>query len=195
VIIINQQQRQMANLNVLANQLPAIVAANLVKQLYQFQTVEFVSLKGYTNSQGEEANYLIRVGQTYNSAKTKSIKELKELPFQNLPEEETARQELLNSWSGNVETRRAKGQADAYIYLGRGFKVHNETGCLHFVGIVQNKKVVTEGEPYPKRNSRAKTVTKNRLKKQTTIGKMRNFKISADKLVGINFRGNKLISV
>jgi hypothetical protein len=91
----------MAKFNILADQLPAIVAQNLVNKLYKFQTVEFVSLKGYTNSQGEEANYIIRVGQTYNSAKKHSIKQLNALPFQGWEEEETARQELLKSWSGN----------------------------------------------------------------------------------------------
>lgn len=71
---------------------------------------------------------------------------------------------------------RSRAQANAFINLGKGLKMHKETMQLHITGLVAHKEVLIEGE-YPTVNSRPKTIAKKQLEKvlklQTT--KYRSF--------------------
>jgi hypothetical protein len=158
----------------------------------KMQTVEFVSLVGVTTKAGKKSNVVVRVGQTYESAKQKSIQELLALPLLGLPEEEKAREELLASFRGEVNKSLSEGQKNAYIYLGRNFRIHKQTGELQFNGVKHSEKVLEEGV-YPNVNSRPKTITKRTLKAKTTMGKWRSYNLSPEQVKALRFRGNELI--
>ena len=170
------------------------VIANLSNALAKSPTgVSFVSIKGYTNSYGEVSNNLVNVGASLDNAKQKDIETLQSLNVTELNGDsillEKARVELINSFIAPNENR-SNGQKDAYTIVGKGIKVHNETGEIYIFGLRTSKTIIEQGV-YPIVNSRPLTLAKNSLKKDLKSSKFTQYKLSATSVIKAN--GEELI--
>ena len=141
--------------------------------------VSFVSIKGYTNKEGEVADHVFNIGADYGKAKEADIKFLQELDLtkgewkSDMVTMAKAKAELIKSLT-NPDEVRSQAQADAYTHICKGVKVHNETGVLYVYGNRVSKVVHVEGN-YPVKNSRPLTVAKDELRKLLKTGKFRQF--------------------
>lgn len=141
--------------------------------------VSFVSIRNYTNKDGEVSNNLINVGIKYDSAKKKDVEFLenldaKQYTFKSTPELiEEARVALIAAFLA-PDKARSEGQKDAYTVIVDGVKVHNETGQIYVYGYRENKTVLKEGT-YKTVNSAALTIAKNELRKLLRTGKFTQY--------------------
>ena len=155
---------------------------NLKKAVQNSPTkVSFVSIKGYKNKFGEEANHLINVGICYQKAKQKDIQYLTDLDINSFDSKldkallEQARTELIQSFI-TPEKARSEGQINAYTPIIDGVKVNNDTGIIYIYGYREKKEILTEGN-YPVVNSKPLTLAKNELRKNLKTGKFTQYSI------------------
>ena len=153
--------------------------------------VSFVSIKNYTNQQGETSNYLFNLGINYDKAKQDDIKLLQDLDVTTLKEAkssiidlEKAKVELINAFIKPNENR-SNGQQDAYTSIGNGIKVHNESGLLYVWGFQQNKTVLVKGT-YKEVKSSDLTIAKNELRKLLKTGKFKQFSVAVGNTIKAN---------
>jgi hypothetical protein len=158
---------------------------NMVKQAVAKSPtgVSFVSIKGYTNQQGEVADHVFNIGADYGKAKEADIKFLNDLDItegkwsSDMVTMIKAKAELIKNLISPNEAR-SQALANAYTHICKGVKVHNETGVLYVYGNRVNKVVHVEGF-YTEKNKRALTVAKDELRKLLKTSKFRQF-IMAD---------------
>lgn len=152
--------------------------------------VSFVSIKEYTNKNGETSNNLINVGIKYESAKAKDIEFLQNLninehqfksPFALIEE---ARHILIQAFK-NPDVNRSNGQIDAYTHIFAGVKVHNESGVLYIYGYREQKTVLVKGE-YKEVKSAPLTIAKDELRKLLRTGKFVNFALEVGNTIKAN---------
>lgn len=168
---------------------------------------EFVSLRGYANSKGEVADYIINGNITYQNIKdndNKKLHECSEEILQQVANDKNidiatvrlALQELIDSSDRNLDangdnrTTQSLAQSEAYINLGKGLKMNKETKNFHIDGLVVSKNVIVEGT-YPHVNSRPKTIAKNAIKKALELQakKYRSFVVEQGHCEYVNMSG------
>lgn len=147
--------------------------------------VSFVSIKEYTNKQGEVSNQTINIGASYENAKKADIATLEALDVTDATHGfksgvlllEQARRELIEAFL-NPNENISNGQKDAYTHIPNcsGLKVHNEKGLLYLYGNRINKTVLVEGT-YKTVNSKPLTIAKNELRKILKTNKFVNFSL------------------
>jgi hypothetical protein len=154
---------------------------------------KFVGIRNYTNKNGETANLSILVNFSTENAKRKDLSTLKSLTVEDLmditianelPLEtvEIALAELIKSAEKNLteddKTVQSIAQADAYIHLTSGVKMHKETMNVFVIGLVNSKTILVHGE-YPATNKRIKTKCKDAIKKHCslTMSKYRQYNV------------------
>jgi hypothetical protein len=144
----------------------------------------FLTLKGYRNEFSEVADYSIVFHMSYQNALVKSISTLEQyIPQNDL--EVYAKNELLDSFNASLNKIAEipiEEIEDGYTrfydngkYI-KGVKLHNASDTLHLYGLVSQKKVIIPGF-YPKKNKRALTIAKDKLRHMCPTGKFRQFKI------------------
>lgn len=147
--------------------------------------VTFVSIRNYTNSQGEVSNILINVGANLDNAKKSDLKILQNCDILNMtfsvdkPTVLIAKTELEQSLIKPNENR-SQGQIDAYTHICKGIKIHNETSEIFIYGLQVKKDVIVKGE-YKAVKSQNKTIAKNELKKLLDLktDKFRQYKFTS----------------
>ena len=145
----------------------------------------FVSIRNYTNKNGETSNYLINLGTDFLNAKLEDIAFLQfvtpesfDMPEDIKPYAEQAHTALLESAIKNASedveehTTMSRTQIELYDYIAPNVKIHKEKEIIYVTGMLVTKKVITEGE-YPTRNSRPLTKAKNIIRRELRTGKYR----------------------
>ena len=156
--------------------------------------VSFVSIKNYTNKEGEVSNNLINVGIKYESAKQKDIDFLTNLNLNEAIKEyslkseisllEEAKSELIAAFIKPDENR-SNGQINAYTNIFAGVKVHNETGVLYIYGYRENKTVLVKGT-YKEVKSKPLTIAKNEIRKLLKTGKFTQYALEVGNTLKLN---------
>lgn len=156
-------------------------------------SVKFMSIRNYTNKQGETSNYTLIAAFDYGKAVQKDIKRLQAVSYEGL--KEIARRELLDSLQKNQndDTRSVQSQAqiDAYMKLGANSRVHVDTKTIFVWAFLRKKVVLVKGE-YKSVNHLAKTVFKDQIKKELKLStnNFRQFKL--DKITSSAMEGETL---
>lgn len=141
--------------------------------------VSFVSIRNYTNKNGEVSNYLINVGASYERAKVRDIEFLENLNFgeyefkSDLSLLEQARQELIAAFI-KPNKNLSEGQTNAYTHIVKGVKVHNENGQIYIYGYKEKKEVLVKGE-YGADTRKPLTKAKDELRKLLRTGKFTQY--------------------
>jgi hypothetical protein len=150
--------------------------------------VSFVSIKNYTNKQGEIANHLFNIGIRYENAKKKDVDTLLTLREHEFKSDESllkeARQALIDSFI-NPSKAQSEAQKDAYTHICEGLKVHNVTGELYIYGYRENKTVIKQGE-YKTVNSKPLTIAKDEIRKLLKTNKFVNFSLEVGNTLKLN---------
>ena len=180
-----------------------------MKNPFDFNSPQFASFD-YTNSYGEVHTYNVLLGAKYSVAKMKDLITLRNASFteQNLEE---ARLRLVTAIERNLDPKtqsnQSKGQIDAYIPLGNGFKINKKSENVHLMAYVVTKTQSEEqkaqtianqesGEFKVRKtvNSRQTTIDQNKVKKALDLRerKIVNFIFSKDRLGGGRVNGTTL---
>jgi hypothetical protein len=154
--------------------------------------VSFVSVRNYSNKNGEVANHLINIGMSYEKTKQKDIAFLENIDFSKyefkseLSVIEEARKALIASFIKPNENR-SNGQIEAYYTIIPGaLKVHKETGFVYIYGYREQKTIITQGT-YKSVKSADLTIAKDELRKLLKTGKFTQFSLE----IGNELRANK----
>lgn len=156
----------------------------------------FVAVNGYQNKEGEISNQTFVTNIKYENCVKHDLETIQETDVHslglNFPTEvlDKAKEELIKSLTKPSETH-SNGQKDAYTHLGKGIKMHNETGEFYITGLRVRKKVLHAIE-YKEVKSRELTLAKKAIKKALDFktDKFRNFKIGNSE--ELNLQGVKL---
>jgi len=106
-----------------------------------------------------------------------------------------ARQTLMARYTGNPEGKnQSEAQQKAYVTLFGNFRLHKETGIIHFAGVKHTEKTLVDGT-YPTVNSRPKTITQRNLEKLAGVKNWRTFRLTSDQFQSAAFRGKELLTV
>jgi len=151
---------------------------------------QFISVRGYENSEGEIANFVLNVRTKYETAKQKDIAYLQALLKEGKLNalQKQAVEELLEGLVKPNENR-SKGQTETYESI-EGYpmlKRHVVTGDLYLYGQRISKKVTVKGN-YKPVNSRLLTIEKNKVRKHLRTSKLRLIKLGKEDEMKINGR-------
>lgn len=156
----------------------------------------FLSVMGYRNAYSEIANYSLLFHMNYENALKKSINELQNM---SLPEHLVpVKDELIKSFNksiSKIKVEEIKDIDDGYTrffddngnYI-KGVKYHNKTGTIHLYGLVVHKLVTMPGI-YPE----SSLSEKDKLRKKTTVGKFRQFKMLPEQVNHISVENISLL--
>ena len=112
-----------------------------MKNPFNFNGCQFASFT-YTNSYGEVSTYKVLLGASYENARLKDIETLQNTSF---PQQklEFARLSIVNSMLKNMNNKtrsnQSQAQKDAYISLGKGLRIHKDSGEVKVMAYVQTK--------------------------------------------------------
>jgi len=161
----------------------------------------FLTLRGYRNESSEVADFSIVFHMSYESALKRSLVALESVvPEDSL--EAQAKEELIDGYTASLNKMavtpveeiddaytRFFDEAGKYI---KGVKLHTATNTLHLYGLVNSKRVLIPGS-YPKRNKRALTIAKDKLRKICPVNRFRQFIIHPSRVDSISVEGLNLL--
>ena len=141
----------------------------------------FIGIKEYLNAHGEIANINLLTNVSTMNAKKNDLERLKavtESELNALAKDgsisidvfKVALSELIASGEKNCSeessdhTVSSQAQADAYVHISKGVKLHKDTMNLFIDGFLHKKVVLVKGE-YPVKNQRDKTIAKEKIGK------------------------------
>lgn len=125
---------------------------NLVRK-FNFDGVSFVSIKGYTKSNGEVSDVIVNIGGSYKNMQAHDLVKLQEASANELVNDnfnlsliESALAERIQSIVAPNE-RISKAQKDAYISLNKQHTILycENTGNINISGVAIKKTIITEG--------------------------------------------------
>jgi hypothetical protein len=169
---------------------------------------KFITLNGYISEAGEIANHNILVNINVMNAKKTDNATLHNTKVEVISEKsaKTFALDILNlalsemiissdkNISENIEDRTAQSQAqtEAYIQIGKGLKLHKETGLIHIFGFKNQKKIIVPGVYKPVKSS-DKTLAKKEITKVLKLrsGKFQTFKIG--NIESVKMEGKTLV--
>jgi hypothetical protein len=169
---------------------------------------KFITLNGYISEAGEVANHNILVNINVMNAKVSDNKTLHNTSAEVISKKSAktfaldiftiALCEMITSSDKNISenkedrTVQSQAQTDAYIQIGKGLKLHKETGMIHVFGFKNQKKVLVPGV-YKPVNSSDKTLAKKEITKVLKLrsGKFQTFKIA--QIESVKMEGKTLI--
>src|SRR6478735_2830060 len=174
------------------------VKARLFELLAKQNCPKFISVRNYTNEQGEVSNYVINIGADFATAKENDGlylldgDNIKAIDFGNVKAySEEARVALLaaNMKLTRDSVVRSDAQTNAYTTICENVRMHNETGRLYIFGFRVSKTVLVPGN-YGPDTRRALTIAKDKIRENLKTSKFRQFCI--DKIVEVRMNGETL---
>lgn len=139
-----------------------------------------MTISGYSNANGEIANYSIVFNVSYENALKKSIEIINNYNAEsNL--QKTAKAEVLKSLNKSLTNLESVGDGyDKVVSKGKlikGIKFHRSSAAYHIYGFVVHKKVLLPAT-YKDVKSSDLTIEKRKLMKLCPVSKYRQFKLS-----------------
>ena len=173
--------------------------AEITKAVTQIKGCRFASLTYLSKSHGELASYTANFGFSYHQIVEKSITELEILTRENENVWDAtwklAAAELMESFKNTLAAHARGEQNEAYtkkgqyIPIGNGVNLNTTDNTIQLFGLVLTKKVIVEGV-YPKVNSAAKTIAKNKIRKLLPVGNFREFAIDVSQVEQMKINGD-----
>lgn len=154
----------------------------------------FMSLTYTSKKHQETARYTLLVGQSYHNLVEKSIAELLvKLPTLTGIDKEAGEAVLASLQKTMVAHAAGQQNADytkkdQYSHVSNGVNINLTDNSIQLFGTVVNKVVLVPGV-YPVVNSRPLTIAKNKITKDLSIGKFREFALDAGVILGGKLNG------
>lgn len=172
--------------------------AQITKQVAAIQGCKFASLTYLSKKAGELARYNVSLGFSYNTLVEKSVTELEILMAENEtvwnPLQKQAAANVMASLKKTLAAREAGTQnedytkKDQYIPLGNGLSLNTTDNTIQLFGLVNSKVVLVEGV-YPVVNSRPLTIEQNKIRKQLSVSKFREFALDLSQVAQVKANG------
>jgi len=175
--------------------------AQIAKAISSLKNVQFASLTYLSKSANELARYTVNLGFSYHKAVEKSVTELEILMAENAGTwgelEKQAAEEVMASLKKTLEAH-AHGEQnddytkkDQYVHIGNGLNLNSNDNTLQLFGLVNSKVVITEGERKAVK-SKPLTIAKNKIRKQLSMSKFREFALDESQISGVKINGDSI---
>ena len=159
----------------------------------------FCSLTYKSKGDGSVARYTVNLGFSYLNLLEKSIQELQAKmdsdEFQG--DELIAAKEVMASLQKSLEAQKNGTQSEDYTRkglmtpIGNGVSL-NHDNSIQIFGLIQNKKILVEGTPKKETKSKPMTILKNKIKKELSISKFREFALDKENISIIRANGDSI---
>lgn len=175
------------------------------ESLKAFAGAKFVGLTYTSKSTNETARYTLILGASYINLLEKSLlelelkeKELEDFAKTNelsLAATKQAYRELVESTKKSLEAHKMGKQnenytkAGVYATISPNLKVSLNDGTYEISGLTHTKEVIVPGS-YKEMMSSAKTIAKNKLKKDLPIGRYRTFCLDPEHFGSMKMNGD-----
>jgi hypothetical protein len=173
----------------------------ITKQIAAIKACKFASLTYLTKSAGELARYTVNLGFSYHNLVEKSVTELEILMAENADKwndlQKQAAGEVMDSLKKTLTAHEHGEQNEdytkrgQYIPVGNGINLNTSDNSIQLFGLLHSKIVLVEGV-YPKVNSRPLTVEKNKIRKQLSVSKFREFALDLSQVAQVKVNGEVL---
>jgi len=175
--------------------------AQITKQVTAIQGCKFASLTYLSKKANELARYNVSLGFSYHNLVEKSVTELEII----MAENETVWNPLQKQAAANVMASLKKTLAahaageqnedytkrDQYIALGNGVSLNTSDNTIQLFGLVNSKVVLVKGE-YKTVNSRPLTIEQDKIRKQLSISKFREFALDLSQVAQVKVNGETM---
>ena len=159
----------------------------------------FASFTYKSKSDNSIARYTLNLGFKYISLLEKSIQELQtKMDLKEFSNESLlAANEVMNSLQKSLEAHKNGTQSDDYTRkglmtpLGNGVSI-NQDDSIQIFGLVQSKKIISEGTPKKEVKSKPITILKNQIKKDLPISKFREFALDKGAMQVMRINGDTI---
>lgn len=162
---------------------------------------QFASLTYFTKKTKELGRYTVNLGFSYHTAVEKSVTELEILMSEMVNKTTlayTAAVEVMESLKKTL-TAHAEGKQNEdytkvgqYVSIGNGLNLNTVDNTLQLFGLLHSKVVLIEGEPQKPVKSAPLTIEKNKLRRQLSIGKFREFALDEGNVCGVKVNGDTI---
>lgn len=177
------------------------IIAEITKQVAAIKGCQFVSLTYLSKGTKELARHTLNLGFSYHNLVLKSITELEILISENSATwsalTKQAAEEVMASLRKTVEAHERGEQNEDYTKKGQyipivnGINLNTTDNTIQLFGLAHTKTVLVEGE-YKEVNSKPLTVEKNKIRKQLSISKFREFALDLGNVDSARVNGNTL---
>ena len=175
--------------------------AEITNQVAQIQGCKFASLTYLSKKANELARYTVNLGFSYHNLVEKSVTELEILMAENeavwTPLQKQAAANVMASFQKTLAAH-ARGEQnedytkkDQYVAIGNGLSLNTTDNTIQLFGMVNTKTVLVPGV-YPKVNSRPLTIEQDKIKKQLSISKFREFALDLSQVAQVKVNGETL---
>lgn len=176
--------------------------AELAEAIKSIKGCQFASLTYLTKKTKELARYTVNLGFSYHNAVTKSVTELELLIAENTATwsevTKLAAAEVMESLKKTIAAH-AEGKQNEdytkigqYVSIGNGLNLNTVDNTIQLFGLLHSKVVLAEGEPQKPVKSAPLTIEKNKLRKQLSIGKFREFALDEGNVCGVKVNGDTI---
>lgn len=161
---------------------------------------QFASLTYFTKKTKELGRYTVNLGFSYHKAVEKSVTELEILmaemdktAFIHVAAVEVM-ESLKKTLAAHAEGKQNEDytKAGQYLSIGNGLNLNTVDNTIQLFGLLHSKVVLVEGEPQKPVKSAPLTIAKNKLRKQLSIGKFREFALDEGNVCGVKVNGETI---
>lgn len=165
---------------------------------------KYISINGYKNDYNEIANHNININYKFSQINEKDIEIINSITTADLRELVDSLSEkyaflTINDFEKalyrmkNPSKVKSDAQKDAYTYIGKGIKVHNESGRIFLSGIFRQKSIIQDGIYEEGKKSRPETIARRLIEKKFGLMKPKIKIYNFDFIKSFNFQDNTLV--
>lgn len=178
----------------MTNEKNQLVRQTLINALQNENSASFCYLE-YRNEANELSRYKLLLNTNFMNLYKDDLNTLSNLQVTSEVEIQ-AKNELLASINKAIDTefQHEANPTKNMTSIQKSIKYHEEKDELYFHCLSLEKKVIEEGT-YKSVNSSAKTIAKNKIKKNLKQSKIRFFKLNIDKIQKVSVNNTRLLIV
>jgi len=175
--------------------------AEITKAVTGIKACQFASLTYLSKTAGELSRYTVNLGFSYHNLVEKSVTELEILISENETTWNALQKEAATAVMASLKKTldaHSRGEQNEdytkrgqYIPIGNGINLNTVDNTIQLFGLVNSKVVLVKGV-YPKVNSRPLTIEKNKITKQLSISKFREFALDLSQVAQVKVNGDTL---
>jgi hypothetical protein len=173
----------------------------VVESIKGIKGCQFASLTYFTKKTKELGRYTVNLGFSYHKAVEKSVTELEIIMAEMVDKTtlaHTAAVEVMESLKKTLAAH-AEGKQNEdytkigqYVSIGNGLNLNTVDNTIQLFGLLHSKVVLVEGEKQKPVKSAPLTIEKNKLRKQLSIGKFREFALDEGNVCGAKSNGDTI---
>lgn len=174
--------------------------AQIAQAIKGIKGCQFASLTYLSKTDGSLARYTVNLGFSYHKAVEKSVTEL-EIIMAEMTDKATLAYEaavavmesLKKTLAAHAEGKQNDDytKKDQYIPIGNGLNLNTTDNTIQLFGLLQSKVVLVEGERKEVK-SKPLTIEKNKIRRQLTVSKFREFALDAENVAGVKVNGGTI---